>query len=58
MASMSLDEARKILGEEMSTQFSDDHPQKVIWDLEYIARETLESIANGSFKPLDDVKDK
>lgn len=51
MSSMSLDEAHKILGEDMSAEFEDEQLQKLIWDLEAIARMTLKAIANGEFKP-------
>lgn len=51
MNSMSLEEARKILGKEESTELSDEQLQKLIYDLEAIAREAIKAIQNGEFKP-------
>ena len=48
---MSLEEARKILGKEESAELSDEQLQKLIYDLEAIARETIKAILNGEFKP-------
>ena len=51
MNSISLEEARKRLGEEESAELSDEQLQKLIYDLEAIARETIKAIHNGEFKP-------
>ena len=50
---MTIDEARKILGDEKSAEFTDDELQQLIWDLTAIARETLKSIASGEFRVSD-----
>lgn len=50
MSLMTIDEAREILGEEMSANFTDEQLQEVIWNLTAIARETIKSMANGEFQ--------
>jgi hypothetical protein len=50
MTSMSLDEARELLGEEESAELDDEQLQQLIWNLEAIARMTIKAIVNGEFK--------
>ena len=48
---MSLEEARNILGQDETAEFSDEQLQKLIYDLEAIARETIKAILYGDFEP-------
>lgn len=48
--SMSLNEAREILGKEMSDKLSDEELQQLIWNLEALARETIKAIVKGELK--------
>ena len=50
MATITIKEARKILGKEVSDKLSDEELQQTISDLEAIARMTLKSIQNGEIK--------
>lgn len=50
MKSMSLKEARELLGEEESAELDDEQLQKLIWDLEAIASMTIKAIINGEMK--------
>lgn len=50
MPSVTIEEARELLGAEESAKLSDEQLQKLIWDLEAIARETLRAIRQGKFK--------
>lgn len=44
---ISLNEARKILGKEVSDNLSDEELRQLIWNLEALARETIKAIMNG-----------
>jgi hypothetical protein len=46
-AAMTVEEAREILGEEESSKLNDEQLQKLIWDLEAIAKMTIKAIMNG-----------
>lgn len=46
---MSVPEARKILGKKISDKMSDEEIEKLIVDLDEIARLTLKSIREGAF---------
>lgn len=48
--SMSLGEARKLLGKETSDKLSDEELEQLVWNLETLARETIKAIVNGEFK--------
>ena len=50
MSSVTIEEARKILGAKESSELSDEELQHLICDLEIIARETLKAIKEGKFK--------
>jgi hypothetical protein len=50
MSSMSINEARKILGEEESAKLSDEQLQDLIWKLESLASMTIKAIMNGDMK--------
>lgn len=52
--SISLNEARKILGKETSDKLSDEELQQLIWNLEALARETIKAIKSGEMKFPDD----
>ena len=51
MNSMTIKEARKILGKEESIKLTDEQLQKLISDLEILASMTIKAIMNGELKP-------
>jgi hypothetical protein len=51
MSIMSIEEARKILGDDESADLSDDQLEGLLQDLEAIASMTIQSIMKGEFKP-------
>lgn len=50
MPSMTIEEAREILGPQESAELTDEQLKRLIIDLEIIARETLKAIKEGKFK--------
>lgn len=47
---ISLEEARKLLSKEMSEKLSDDELEKLIIDLDELAKLTIRAIMDGSLK--------
>jgi len=53
---ISLKEARKLLGKEMSDKLSDEELEKAILDLEELARLTIRGIMDGTLKVPENLK--
>jgi hypothetical protein len=50
MPSLTIKEARVILGGDKSAKLFDEQLQQLIWDLEVIAKESLKAIREGRYR--------
>lgn len=55
---ISILEARKILGEKISDKLSDEEIEKLTFDLEFLARYTVRGIRDGTLKIPDKSQDR